>query len=68
MKRKELIELAQNLNISEKYYTSPDKELIRVVQQAEGNPPCYLSDKRYNCNEGCKLEDSCQTLTATWLR
>lgn len=47
--------------------TSP-KILIHAIQMKRGAEPCYLSDKRYSCNEVCEWSASCQKLRAVWLR
>jgi hypothetical protein len=44
------------------------KMLIHAIQKHRGRDPCFLSDKRYTCNEACEWRASCQKLMAVWLR
>lgn len=66
--RERLIGLARNLGLSEHCNTYPLKILIRKIQQAQGQAPCYLTEKRFACNANCEWSGSCKKLTAAWLR
>lgn len=67
MDRKKLVNLAKNLGVKEHLYEADKKTLVREIQRALGQEPCYLTDLRYNCNETCDWI-GCKKLTAAWLR
>jgi len=46
----------------------PKKTLIRKIQEAKGDEPCFLSDKRFSCREKCRFGSDCKQLTAAWMR
>lgn len=46
----------------------PIKTLVRAIQQARGDTPCFLSDKRYDCAGTCEWASDCKPLVAEWLR
>ena len=69
MDREKLEKLARDVGIgTSKHLLNADKKyLIREVQRALGQEPCYLTDKRYNCDDACEWV-CCKKLTAAWLR
>jgi hypothetical protein len=68
MHKEKLTKLARNIGISEHYLNSEKKFLVREIQRALGQEPCYMTDLRYSCNATCDWSDGCKKLTATWLR
>lgn len=42
--------------------------IVRATQMQQGHEPCYLTDKRYTCDEICEWSASCKMLRAVWLR
>lgn len=69
MNRQQVIEMARNLHVNEKYlYKSSLKHLIWKIQEAQGRIPCYLMDERFTCQADCEWSGSCKKLTAAWLR
>jgi len=63
-----LLQLASEVGLPKYSGASSPKMLIRAIQMQRGGEPCYLSDKRYSCNEICEWSASCQKLRAVWLR
>jgi hypothetical protein len=63
-----LQQLASEMGLHRYSGESSPKMLIRAIQKQRGGEPCYLGDKRYNCNEICEWSASCQKLRAVWLR
>lgn len=47
---------------------SSEKFQILAIQKQRGAEPCFLTDKRYSCNEICEWSASCKKLRAVWLR
>ncbi len=42
--------------------------MVRMIQQSRGGEPCFATDKRYDCAEGCEWRRDCRKLVAAWLR
>jgi hypothetical protein len=58
MKLDEIKEIARRHNI--KPGKSKKSELVRAIQQAEGNDPCFDSGKASQCGqEGCMWRGDC---------
>ena len=68
MDKDELTSLALNIGVSVQHLSSDKKFLIREIQRARGQEPCYLTDLRYSCNASCDWSNECKKLTAAWLR
>lgn len=69
MNRQQVIEVARNFHVNEKYfYKSSIKSLIWKIQEAQGRTPCYLKEERFSCKADCQWSRSCKKLTAAWLR
>ena len=67
MDRKKLENIARDVGISEHLLNAEKKFLVRGVQEALGEKPCYLTDLRYHCTATCDWV-GCKKLTAAWLR
>jgi hypothetical protein len=63
-----LQQLASQIGLHDFSAYSSHKMLIRAIQKHRSEDPCYLSDKRYGCQEVCEWSTSCQQLRAVWLR
>ena len=58
MKVDEIREIARRHNI--KSGKAKKAELVRAIQQAEGNEPCFDSGKAAQCGqEGCQWREDC---------
>ena len=68
MQKERLIEVARNHGLDENYHLYPNKIIIRKIQQARGQTPCYLEEGRFTCNVNCEWSSGCKQLTAMWLR
>ncbi|OGL45042.1 MAG: hypothetical protein A2W05_08535 [Candidatus Schekmanbacteria bacterium RBG_16_38_10] len=58
MTQKELKEKAKNLGIKPKIWLKKEV-LIRAIQSAEGNSPCFGTAKGYCDQLGCCFRDDC---------
>lgn len=67
MDKEKLLRLARDLDVDEKLYNADKRVLVRAIQQALGQEPCYQTDYRYHCETECKWVD-CKKLVASWLR
>lgn len=67
MDREKLMKLARDLDIKESLLNTDKKFLIREIQRALGQKPCYLTDLRYECDKECEWV-CCKKLVASWLR
>jgi hypothetical protein len=63
-----LQQLAAQVGLPEYRDNLSQKNLIRAIQRQRGEEACYLTDKRYTCNDACDWRASCQKLRAVWLR
>ena len=63
-----LTEKARAIGLGDHINHLPQKALIRKIQKAQGQEPCFLSDNRYYCDVSCEWSQSCKALTAAWLR
>lgn len=68
MKIESLQQLAAEMSLHKHGDTSSQKMRVRAVQKQRGGEPCYLTDKRYNCNDDCEWSTGCKKLKAVWLR
>ena len=66
--REKLVNLARDIGVSEHHLNAEKKILIREIQRALGQEPCYHTDLRYSCNAACEWNDRCKKLIAAWLR
>ena len=58
MKLDEIKEIARQRNIKTGKLKKSD--LVRIIQQAEGNEPCFDSGKAAQCGqEGCMWREDC---------
>lgn len=67
MDREKLEKLARDIGVKEHLLNTDKKTLVREVQQALGQEPCYRTDQRYYCEKACEWV-CCKKLTAAWLR
>jgi hypothetical protein len=67
MDRMKLISMARDLHISEHLLNAEKNILVREIQRALGQEPCYQTDLRYHCNKECEWA-GCKKLVAAWLR
>jgi len=68
MNSESLQQLASQMGLQEYDNSSSRKVLIRAIQKQRGQEPCFLTDKRYTCDEVCEWRENCQKLRAVWLR
>jgi hypothetical protein len=68
MNTEALQQLAHQMGLQGYSSNSSQKMLIRAIQKERGQEPCFLTDKRYSCDEVCEWRESCQKLRAVWLR
>lgn len=46
-----------------------ETELVRAIQEAHGETPCFRTDRRYTCTRrDCRWEGECKKLIAEWRR
>ena len=65
----ELKQIASDAGVTHAYDLNSNTELIRAIQQARQDTPCYLSDKRFDCvATDCEWKSNCQKLVAVWAR
>jgi hypothetical protein len=68
MDQNALINKARAMGLGEKISHQSKKSLVRTIQKAQGQSPCFLSDTRYVCDAYCEWARQCKALTAAWLR
>lgn len=68
MEHRELINKARTLGLTDDLLHLPKKSLIRAIQKAQGQKPCFLSDDRYECESDCEWSRNCKKLTSEWRR
>jgi len=68
MNMEALQQLAHQMGLQEYDNSSSRKVLIRAIQKQRGQEQCFLTDKRYTCDEVCEWRENCQKLRAVWLR
>lgn len=44
------------------------RELVNIIQQAQGYEPCFQSEQRYGCTRDCEWAPECKKLLAEWRR
>lgn len=68
MNSESLQQLASKMGMHDCCSNSSQKALIRAIQKQRGQEQCFLTDKRYICDEVCEWRENCQKLRAVWLR
>jgi hypothetical protein len=68
MNQRELRNKARAIGITDDLLHLPKKSLIRAMQKAQGQEPCFLSENRYECVTACEWKSQCKRLTAEWRR
>jgi len=68
MNQDELINKARTIGLADNLLHSSKKSLIRAMQKAQGQEPCFLSDARYECDSVCGWSGECKKLTSEWKR
>lgn len=69
MEKRKAINMAKQLGIMQHEYNSDIRNLIPLIQEAQGKVPCYKTDLRYTCkSSNCEWNRICKKLTAFWLR
>lgn len=68
MNMEALQQLVSRMGMHDYGSNSSQKVLIRAIQKQRGQEQCFLTDKRYICDEVCEWRENCQKLRAVWLR
>ena len=68
MDQKALINKARSMGLGDNIFYQSKKSLVRTIQKAQGQNPCFLSDNRYVCDDYCEWTRQCKALTAAWRR
>ena len=68
MTQQNLISQARAIGLAGDVLRLPKKSLIRAMQKAQGQEPCFLSDSRYECDGNCGWSRECKKLTSEWMR
>jgi hypothetical protein len=68
MNQRELRNKARAIGITEGLLHLSKKSLIRAIQKAQGQAPCFLSDNRHECVTACEWKSQCKRPIAEWLR
>jgi hypothetical protein len=68
MDLKTLRNKARTVGLGENVLHLSKRSLVRTIQKAQGQDPCFLSDTRYGCSSCCEWARQCKALTAAWLR
>lgn len=62
-------EQGRQLGLSRFVLQGSKKLIIQAIQNARGEPACFLNDARFSCKrEGCEWRNECLKLTAAWRR
>ena len=56
---------AQGINGCKQFLS---ETMIRTIQLARNEEPCFATDKRHDCAEICEWRRDCRKLMAAWLR
>jgi hypothetical protein len=60
MNKKDIKKIAKKMNVETK--GTHEEEIIIAIQIAEGNIPCYKTERRYECPEvNCLWEEECKS-------
>ncbi|OGT00748.1 MAG: hypothetical protein A3F73_06260 [Gallionellales bacterium RIFCSPLOWO2_12_FULL_59_22] len=62
-----LQQLACELGLEECISRTSQTELVRTIQAARGDEPCFCTGKRYDCGETCEWCRDCRKQKAVWL-
>lgn len=68
MDQNALINKARAMGLGDHILHLSKKSLVRTIQKAQGQDPCFLSDTRYVCDSSCEWTRQCKALKAAWLR
>lgn len=69
MQRDNLVELARIENVPMSAVMGSEVTLIRAVQSARDEEPCFMSEKRLLCTvDRCQWRSECRRLVAVWKR
>lgn len=68
MNMEALQQLASQIGMHDAEDYASQKSLVRAIQKYRGDEPCFLTDKRYHCDESCEWSEDCKKLRAVWLR
>jgi hypothetical protein len=49
-------------------FDKPKAQIIREMQMAHNEDPCFGTDKRHDCAEMCEWRRECREPIAAWLR
>ncbi len=69
MNNTDLTEKAQTLGLLSAQRRGSETALVRAIQKAHGDEPCFMTDKRLLCNNlACDWRKECRRLVAAWKR
>lgn len=61
-------QMANTLGLNGEDCAMSKTQVIREIQMAREEDPCFGTDKRHDCAEMCEWRRECRKLIAVWLR
>lgn len=69
MQRNNLAVIALNEQVPKAAMMGSECSLVRAIQKARGERPCFRTEKRLMCEtEACEWRSECRRLVAVWKR